>query len=268
MLDINNDYFRGDESKDVESVASDKFADIVIDAWQGAAVSSGKSQEEIRANEDAFYGSSFAADSGLGLEERLAAASHHKTAGKDLIDLADDDDKPVRDAAFANINMDRATLHALANSLKGDVRYKVAMHPSTSPEDLLKLATDGYKDVKFVVALNQKTPPEALLLIAQFKDLGSKEGIAVAMHHNTPAEALSQLALHKDLEVLMEVAKAFNTSGETLALLASHKDREVRLRAAGNQTLPLEELRLLAGDQDPQVCAVAQQRLSQRSRKR
>jgi hypothetical protein len=94
-------------------------------------------------------------------------------------------------------------LQAAAAHSDSGVRALVAIHPSTPPELLARLARDPSLYVRERVASNYKTPPELLSLLA--RDGEQRVRQVVAGHFATPPEALELLRQDPDQGVRLKI---------------------------------------------------------------
>ena len=179
---------------------------------------------------------------------KLNLLENNNASPEMIEELAEDEDKEVRQEVAKNPNAPAEALRKLAEDKYSDVRFAVSGNPNTPAEALKKLANDKYWGVKQAVAKHPNTPAEALKKLAEDGNWDVEE--AVAKNPSTPAEALMKLAEDKFAGLRQEVAKNPNAPAEVLRKLADDKNKDVRSIVVRNPKLPVEILRKLAEDKD------------------
>lgn len=173
-------------------------------------------------------------------------------ASSEMIEeLAEDEDKDVRERVAMNPRTPAEVLRKLAEDEDWYVRYEVVMNPKTPVEALRKLAEDKNWHVRAGVASNFSTSVDILRKLAEDKNSAVRQEVAI--NPNAPAEALKKLARDEEKWVRSAVARNLSTTVDILRKLAEDKDWNVREKVAKNPKTPIDILRNLAGDGDPDV---------------
>ena len=164
-----------------------------------------------------------------------------------------------------NNNASPEMLEELAENEDKDVRETVAENPKTPVELLKKLAGDRDLVVRHNVALNTSTPVDILMKLAEDEEKWVR--FAVARNPNAPAEALKKLAEDENWRVRRAVAENSRTPVGVLTKLAEDEVRDVRRAVAENSRTPVGVLRKLAEDKDSAVRGYAEEKLQKRNSK-
>ena len=151
---------------------------------------------------------------------------------EELAQLANDENKWVRQFVAQNQNTSANALAQLATDEDWEVRYHVAGNPNTSADVLAQLANDKVYDVIRRVAKNSNTSADALAQLANDED----EVIRRCVAHNpsTPAKTLAQLANDADEDVRWWVTQNPNTPADVRAQLAHDEDADVEEQTASS----------------------------------
>ena len=208
-------------------------------------------------------------------EQRKRVAMNVRTPPRVLADLAEDQDKAVREEVAWNasttpdvlLRLARDSydsqvrqnvawnahttpeiLALLARDKDGEVRRRVAWSPVATPEILTGLAEDADARVRGAVALNVENPLEILTRLAEDPNELVRQG--VAQNVRSPMRLLSRLGEDSSEEVRVAVAFNVSTLPEMLERLAEDKSARVRSALARNTSVPSEGLDQLAKDED------------------
>lgn len=162
-------------------------------------------------------------------------------------------------------------LDIIASNRNQSTRSRVARHPDTPVETLIRLATDPEQGVRRAVAMNHHTPVDTLVQLADDPDVMSSlasnpntpgdillriassdsgHGYSLLHNPNTPPEALIAMIPHGTTSLRSMLAASEVAPAEALALLAEDKESLVRHGVARNPRTPPEVLAKLANDRD------------------
>lgn len=112
-----------------------------------------------------------------------------------------------------------------ADGLTGEdahVRYVMAGNPHTSPEILVRLASESKSQIRMRVAENPKTPLSALWSLA--RDFENEVRLAVAENPNAPINLLEELARDPNDDVRLELATNMQLPTSVLSILAEDEN--------------------------------------------
>jgi hypothetical protein len=159
-------------------------------------------------------------------------------------------------SAFDNLNergLSADQLVSLAESESVVVREKVAQHPNTPVDALMKLAkSNGYPDlIAFGILDKRGLTPEQLSSLAKSYSDDVRE--KVAQHPNTPVDALMKLASHGGYNypsIAFDNLDKRGLTPEQLASLAESNNIDVRTWVAKHPATPSVNIAYIIGNMD------------------
>ena len=177
-------------------------------------------------------------------EERESRAGNPDTPGKELENLAADDNEDIRLEVAKNENTPPHILEILSDDRDDNVRFGVAVNENTPAPLIKKLANDDDEGVRGAVARNPNTPTDVLETLARDNDYWPRD--AVAANEKSPQGSLELLAGDVESNVRSSVAANPNTPISTIEVLARDDDEDVRKSIAGNARTPASILEKFA----------------------
>ena len=166
------------------------------------------------------------------VEVRVSVVLHPSTPEHVLIEAATDDHPAVPRHAARNPWLPASALERLLRASFRGVRADAVLHPSTSLEMAIPLATDRSLQVRRMVAFKPGMPAEILKRLA--RDPKPRVRAAVAWNNNTPATTMAALTSDDEALVRAAVAASPVTGKATLIALTGDADDKVRAEATGN----------------------------------
>lgn len=145
----------------------------------------------------------------------------------------------------------------LIEEQKIDKVQKERARLSTSPRELIELATDEDNEVRFFVAVNRYTPVEVLQTLAADPEAQVRSGVAMALtfqpfgaaSEQRIIESLAQsLTQDREFLVRLKLAENLELPAAVYEILAADADHLVRLRVAQNPHASQSALATLAQD--------------------
>jgi hypothetical protein len=149
-----------------------------------------------------------------------------------------------------------------AAGLSEDLR--LANLPTTSAQQLRKLALHQDWEVREAVAMNRKTPVDIFTQLA--RDPNQAVRIALSTNLSTPEEIFFILARDPSEQVRSVVARFEYVPAAVLATMADDKNTDIRLEVARNWNTDIPTLEKLSRDQFDEVREMALHSLNDRNR--